>query len=125
GKEMLRQTIRTAGTPVKLTLTAEKNKITADGNDLFFITVNVVDEKGILVPNADNLVKFEVSGPATIIGTDNGHQTDMEVLTSPKRKAFNGKCLVVVKSGVTLGEVVLKAVSENLPDAVLKLHTVK
>lgn len=125
GKEILTQTIRTAGVPAKLILTAEKNKIKADGNDLFFITVNVVDEKGILVPNADNLVKFEVSGPATIIGTDNGHQTDLEVLTSPKRKVFNGKCLVVVKAGVTPDEVVLKAISENLPDAVLKLHTVK
>jgi beta-galactosidase len=125
GKEVLTQTIRTAGDAAKLILETEKTEIKADGKELFFITAKVVDKDGVMVPTADNLVKFEISGPASIIGTDNGHQTDFEALTSSKRKAFNGKCLAIVKAGETPGEIVLKAVSDNLQDTIIKLKTVK
>ena len=78
-----------------------------------------------MVPTADNLIKFEISGNANIVGTDNGCQTDLEVLTSAKRKAFNGKCLAIIKAGDSSGEVVLTAVSDNLQDTIIKLKTVK
>ena len=125
GKEVLTQTIRTAGDAAKLILEAEKTEVKADGKELFFITAKVVDKNGVIVPTADNLIKFEISGPAIIVGTDNGCQTDLEVLTSTKRKAFNGKCLAIIKAGEISGEVVLTAVSENFQDVVLKLQTVK
>jgi beta-galactosidase len=125
GKEVLTQTIRTAGDAAKLILEAEKTEVKADGKELFFITAKVVDKNGVIVPTADNLIKFEISGPAIIAGTDNGCQTDLEVLTSAKRKAFNGKCLAIIKAGDSSGEVVLTAVSDNLQDTIIKLKTVK
>jgi beta-galactosidase len=124
GKNILTQIINTAGEPAKLVLETENTEVKSNGNDLFFITAKVVDKNGVIVPTADNLIKFEISGPAYIIGTDNGHQTDPEVLTSSKRKAFNGKCLAVVRAGDIPGELVLKAVSDNLPDSFIKLKTV-
>jgi beta-galactosidase len=125
GKEILTQTIRTADDAAKIILEAEKMEVKADGKELFFITAKVVDKNGVIVPTADNLIKFEISGPANIVGTDNGCQTDVEVFISTKRKAFNGKCLAIIKAGEISGEVVLTAFSENFQDVVLKLQTVK
>jgi beta-galactosidase len=124
GKEILTQIIKTAGAPANVIMEAERKEIKSDGKELFFITAKVVDRNGIIVPAAGNPIKFEITGPAGIIGTDNGDPTDHETLTSPNRKAFNGKCLVVVKAGKIPGEVVVKAVSDNLPDSFIKLKTV-
>jgi beta-galactosidase len=125
GKEVLTQIIKTAGEPAKLILETEKTEVKADHKELFFITAKVVDKDGVMVPTADNLINFEISGNANIVGTDNGCQTDLEVFISAKRKAFNGKCLAIIKAGDSPGEVVITAVSDNLQDALLKLQIVK
>src|SRR5690606_8951703 len=83
GKEVLQKEIQTAGAPAKIRLTADRQNIKADGYDLSFITVDIVDEKGNLAPNANNLVTFEVSGPGFIAGTDNGYQASWESFKGP------------------------------------------
>jgi beta-galactosidase len=94
GKEFLIKEIKTAGTPAKIFLEADRNPINADGSDLSFITVKVIDKDGTLVPNADNLIHFRIEGEGIIAGVDNGLQTSMESFKANYRKAFNGKCLV-------------------------------
>lgn len=116
-KEVLVQEVKTAGAPVKLVLTADRSQIAADGIDLSFITVDVVDEDGVIVPDADNLVTFKVDGPGKIVGVDNGNPVSHESFKAPQRKAFHGKCLVVVQSEDNAGILKLIASSEGLDAA--------
>ncbi len=115
GREILVKEVKTAGAPAKLIVTADRSMIKADGNDLSFLTVDVVDENGVIVPNADNLVRFQLEGSGTIAGVDNGDPVSHESFKAPQRKAFHGKCLVVVQSGETAGTIKLTASSEGMP----------
>ncbi|HPR01718.1 MAG TPA: hypothetical protein PK066_19380, partial [Saprospiraceae bacterium] len=80
-----------------------------------------VDEKGILVPNANNHVEFSLSGPAFIAGVDNGLQTSMEPFKAESRDAFNGMCLAILQSSGSKGTITLTAKSEGLVDAKIEV----
>ena len=121
GKVVGEKEIRTAGEPKKIRLTPDRNTLNADGKDLSFVTVEIVDAEGNLCPLADNLVHFEVEGNLFITGVDNGSQTSMERFKDNKRKAFNGKCLVVLQNDGKTGAARLKAVAEGLEDAVVEI----
>lgn len=123
GKEILSREIRTAGKPTVIKLTADRMKIKADGKDLSFITVEVLDEKGIAVPIADNLISFSVSGNGSIAGTDNGDPTDSVSLKKPQRKLFNGKAIVIIQSEKKQGHIILSAKSHQLKSAILDIST--
>lgn len=114
GKEVKVQEIKTAGAPSKLVLTPDRKEISADGSDLSFITVDVVDDQGTIVPNAENLVNFKIEGPGTIVGVDNGDPVSHESFKAPMRKAFHGKCLVVVQSSEKSGSIKLSAKADGL-----------
>jgi len=117
GVEIMRQEVKTAGEPAAILLTPDRPEINADGSDLSFITVTVVDKDGVPVPKADNLIKFSVEGKGTIAGVDNGCQTSMEPFKADFRKAFNGKCLLVVKAGAEAGSINVTATSDGLTTA--------
>ena len=121
GKVVGEKEIRTAGEPEKIRLIPDRNTLNADGKDLSFVTVEIVDAEGNLCPLADNLVHFEVEGNLFIAGVDNGSQTSMERFKDNKRKAFNGKCLVVLQNAGKAGAARLKAVAEGLEDAVVEI----
>jgi len=123
GKEVLVKEVKTAGAPAKLVVTADRSDIKADGNDLSFLTVDLVDANGVIVPNADNLVKFQLEGSGTIAGVDNGDPVSHESFKAPQRKAFHGKCLVIVQSGEKPGIVKLTASTEGLPAVTLEIKT--
>jgi len=109
GKTVCEQVIRTAGQPDHIRLSVDYQ-----GKELCFVSADIVDADGNLCPWAEDEVSF--SGEGRILGTDNGCQTSMERFTSPKRKAFFGKCMVVVKGGGTL-----KAMSPMLKPAQIKI----
>ena len=92
GKVVCEQTIRTAGAPDHIRLSVDYQ-----GKESTFITAEVVDKDGNLCPWAEDMIYFIYEGDGGILGTDNGCQTSMERFTSPNRKAFFGKCLVVAK----------------------------
>lgn len=119
GKAVAEQTIRTAGAPDHIRLTADRSAMTADGKSLAFVTVEVLDKDGNLCPHADDQIFFDVSGNGAIAGVDNGLQTSMERFKDNKRKAFNGKCLVVLRAGKTPGKLHIKAKSYNLKSSEL------
>jgi len=95
-------------------LNCDVNTLKADGCDLSVISVAIKDDKGRVVPTANNMVKFSIDGPGRIIGTGNGNPTSHESDKASQRMAFNGYCLVLVQSEKQVGEIRLKAVSENL-----------
>jgi len=114
GKTVLEKEVKTAGIAAKIELIADKTRMKADGNDLSYITVSITDKDGNVVPDADNEVKFDVSGPGFIAGVDNGLQTSMEPFQASSRKAFNGKCLAIVQSKAQAGKIMLTASSPGL-----------
>lgn len=123
GNEVLVQEVKTAGVPVKIALNADRTVISANGRDLSFITVKILDQNGTIVPGASNLVNFELKGEAFIAGVDNGCQTSHEPFKANYRKAFNGMCLVVVQSTEEPGNIVLKATSDGLDDSTIILRS--
>lgn len=83
-----------------------------------FVKVRVLDEHSTLVPDADNMISFEISGPGLIVATDNGDPTDFTPFPSKKRQSFNGLALAVIKSKENVaGNIVLSAISTNLKSA--------
>lgn len=117
GREIASQTIYTAGEPAQIRLTPDRTILDADGRDLCFVTVEVLDKDGNLCPDADNLVNFDVTGNAFIAGVDNGSPSSMERFKDNKRKAFHGKCLVVLQNDGSSGVATLNAVSDRLSSA--------
>ncbi|MDT5271494.1 MAG: beta-galactosidase [Acidobacteriota bacterium] len=118
GKRWAEEVVRTTGPAARLTLKADRAAISADGSDLSFITVSVADRAGLTVPRSKNRIHFEVEGPGEIVAVDNGDATSFESFKSKERAAYNGLCLVVVrsKSGAP-GSIKLRASSEGLKSA--------
>lgn len=114
GEKFLQKEIHTAGPAARIRLTPDRSTITADGRDLCFVTVEVTDADGYLVPDAAHDITFSVEGPATIAGVDNGSPLSHEPFKSNRRKAFYGKCLLILQSATQAGPTVLTATSPGL-----------
>src|SRR5689334_5246926 len=115
GKRWAEDVVKTTGPAERLTLKADRATIDADGSDLSFVRVSVVDKSGLVVPRAKNRVHFELSGPGEIVAVDNGDATSHESFQSKERAAYNGLCLVVVRSKAdAAGSIKLVAHSEGL-----------
>ena len=117
GKLVTKDVVETTATPAQVALNSDVSAIKADGCDVAVIRVAIKDNKGRVVPTANNLVKFTIEGPGKIIGTGNGNPTSHEPDKASQRMAFNGYCLVLVQSDKQAGEIRLKASSENLKGA--------
>lgn len=123
GKEVGRSARHTAGEPAEIRLAMKKYGEGAADDALAFIEVEIVDTKGNLCPNAENLVNFELVGDnAFIAGVDNGSPVSLERFKDNKRKAFYGKCLVVLQADKP-GKTVLKATSPGLESAEMTFRT--
>jgi beta-galactosidase len=121
GQIVLTSEIKTAGPAAAIILTADRIKISADGNDLSFITAKIVDASGNPVPHADNLIRFSAEGEGKIIATDNGSETSMESFQSADRKAFNGLGLAVIQSTGKTGGIRIIAKAEGLKTGTVSL----
>lgn len=117
GKQVLSTEVKTAGKPARIHLIADRPVIGASGNDLSFVTIQVLDAKGNIVPDANNLVEFDLVGNGFIAGVDNGAQTSLEPFKAKQRKAFNGLCLAIIQSNNKAGKIVLKASAKGLQPA--------
>ena len=118
GKRWAEDAVRTTGPAARLTLKADRAALDADGSDLSFVTVSVADKAGLTAPRAKNRIHFELFGPGEIVAVDNGDPTSHESFQSKERAAFNGLCLVVVRSKAGApGSIKLRAYSEGLKSA--------
>ena len=118
GKEIARDVVETTGEPAKVKLTPDRQVITSDGKDLSYITVDILDEEGRVVPTADNRVNFQISGNGKIVGVDNGDATEVEdSYQGNTRKAYSGKAMVIVQSTEKEGSFTLTASSGGLEGA--------
>jgi beta-galactosidase len=119
GQVVATDIVKTAGDPAQITLTPDREKIAADGQDISFVKVTILDKDGNVCPNADNLIKFDVNGSAAdIAGLDNGDATDLEPFQGKQHKAYHGLALAVLKSHYdATGPVTLTASADGLPSA--------
>lgn len=120
GKRAGEQIIRTAGDPAQLTLTTDHANIKAGQNDLAFITVNLVDADGNLVPDADDQLLFEVSGAGRFKAACNGDATSLEPFTQPTMRLFHGQLVVIVEALDTTGPITLtvRSLKRNISQTV-------
>lgn len=113
--------IRTTSKPAAIHLTADRNNIKADAYDIANVKVEIVDENGLVVPNASSTIEFKIEGEGAIIGTDNGNPQDKTQMKSNQRNAYNGLALAVIQSTEKSGNIRLIASSAGLKDAVLQI----
>lgn len=113
GNKAGEKTVKTAGKPAKLQLTADRSTIAADDSDLAFITVSLTDKNGTLCPDADNQLEFKVTGAATFNSVCNGDATSLEVFTEPTMKLFHGQLVVVVQASAAPGKATLTVRDKN------------
>ena len=113
----------TAGVPSKLKLTADREIIFANGQDLSYVTVELVDDKGICNPTTEQLVTFSLFGPGTIIAVASSNPRSTESYQRPFRKTYQGRCLVIIKSENTSGNMELTASTNGISNATLSLES--
>jgi beta-galactosidase len=125
GERWAEDIVKTTDEPDGLVASTDRNEIKADGKDLSFITVKVIDKNGLTVPTATDYIRFEIEGPGEIVATDNGDPTDFVPFPSHERKAFSGLALVIVRSKAgDSGTITVTAKSPELKEAqvVVKSH---
>jgi beta-galactosidase len=126
GQEWASAVVRTAKAPAKLELTPDRVKIRADGLDLSFVTLRIVDDRGVPAPTARNRIRFSIEGPGEIVATDNGDPTSFELFQSREREAFNGMCLVIVRGKPgTEGKITVRAETPSLQPASVVLNSTR
>lgn len=123
--EVARDAVVTAGAPAAIRLLAETSELDVSTADLAYVQFEIVDANGNVAPYADDLINFKVSGAADILGVDNGNASSQErykyLDDNWKRRAFNGKGLIILGSKKEAGDIALKASGEGLEFAEIKL----
>lgn len=113
GKAAGEETVHTAGAPAALRLTADKQTLAADGNDLSYITVALTDKDGTLCPDASDKIRVEVSGAGTFQGICNGDATSLESFVKPEMHLFHGMLVATVRSGHKPETITVKVSTES------------
>jgi beta-galactosidase len=125
GKEVVIEELHTTGTPAALRLITDSSRVNANGNDVALIHVEVVDKDGNVVPDADNLIDFAVTGNGKLIGTDNGNPQDDNSFKLNSRKAFNGYAYAVIQANRNPGGITVTVKADGLKPASAIIKTVK
>jgi beta-galactosidase len=114
GKAAAEESVTTAGKPHHLELIADRNQIRADGKDLAFITVRIVDSKGNLCPAAGDLLSFKATGEGSFKAVANGDATSLELFHIPQMHAFGGMLVCVVQAGEKAGKIKVEVMGKGL-----------
>jgi beta-galactosidase len=114
GKAWASDVEKTTGQAISLELSTDNTTINSDGSDLSFITVRLVDKDGNMVPMANNLIRFRISGPGTIAAVGNGDPTNHDSFQSDKYRAFHGQCMLILRSTEEKGSIRVITESDTL-----------
>jgi beta-galactosidase len=119
--KIVTEEVHTTSKPAAIRLSADEKELSADGWDVVNVKVEITDENGLTVPDANNRIEFKVEGEGTLIGTDNGNPQDKTPMKSKQRNVYNGLALAVIQSTEKSGDILITASSANLEDAVLQV----
>ncbi len=123
GKTEAQHIVRTAGKPYRIILETDKSTLSADGLDLAYLKIKVVDKDNIIVPTATNKINFKVSGAGTNAGVGNGDIKSSELWQADFRSVYNGECQLIVRSGREVGKITVEAAAPGLKGMKLQLQT--
>ena len=118
-----RSSVKTTGEEAKLAAAADRTEISADGKDLSYITVDVTDAEGNIVPDAKDRVTFKVEGDGVLVGVDNGNSPDHDPYKADNKTAFSGKVLAIVQSTKQAGNIKVTATAEGLESSTVNITT--
>jgi beta-galactosidase len=121
GKEWAEDMVGTTLKASKIKLTVDRKEINADGTDIAFVTVDIVDDNNLLVPKSSNLINFEIEGEGEIIAIGNGNPNCHEPFITKKHSTFNGKCLVIIRNTGTTGTIKLMTDSKGLTHSSIEI----
>lgn len=124
GKQVAQDELRTAGKPARLELLADRTVLSPDTDDVVILTAIVVDEAGIRVPDAAAEVQFTVTGPAQIVATDNGNNTEHSPFLLPHRSLYGGRAIAILRGTSPSGKISARASVSGLPDGATQLPAV-
>ncbi len=122
GKEAMRKTVKTAGAPHSIRLSAYREQIAADGEDLNYITAEIVDKDGNLCPHANNRIAFQAEGAAEVYATDAGDQRETETFLRSDKKALCGMLVAVIRATEQAGNVTVTAEADGLQPGSLEFE---
>ncbi|OLZ74471.1 beta-galactosidase [Streptomyces sp. IMTB 2501] len=122
GKVVATDVLRTAGAPHAVRLTTDRTSLPADGRSLAFVTAEIVDARGVVVPDAGHLITFAVTG-GSLAGVDNGREESAERYQASTRTAFHGKALAIVRSGTRPGPLKVTARADGLRAGAVEVRT--
>lgn len=123
GKKVKESILKTASDVGTVRLSADRTALSPGGQDLGFITVELCDANGTLHPKAEDLVEFSIEGPATIAGVGNANPVSLESFQLPRRKAWRGKCLVIIRTADHAGNIKLTASVKGVKAASLQIES--
>ena len=123
GEAVAEREVKTAGKPHHIELKVDRATIEANGKDLAFVTVSVVDKDGNLCPAADNLIEFSVAGEGHYRAGANGNSVSLELFHEPRMKVFSGMMTAIVESNDTPGTITLTARSKGLKSAKIMIKS--
>ena len=123
GEAVAEREVKTAGKPHHIELKVDRATIEANGKDLAFVTVSVVDKDGNLCPTADNLIEFSVAGEGHYRAGANGNSVSLELFHEPRMKVFSGMMTAIVESNDTPGTITLTARSKGLKSATIVIKS--
>ena len=111
----------TAGEPARIALSSDRPRLRNSFDDVAHVSASIVDSKGVVCPNADKVLKFEISGPGKVIGVASGDRASHQPFTMPERKAYHGSCVAIVRSTATAGDVTVTAAAQGISPASVKI----
>lgn len=123
GNPTTEKVVRTAGKPASIRLTPDRTVLKADGEDLCYINVSLVDKDGNPVPVDDRLVKVKVSGTGSFRAIANGDPTSLEPFQEPQMHLFSGQLTVIVQSGTETGEIEVEVNGNGVRKSVIRIKT--
>jgi beta-galactosidase len=123
GQDVCSYVLKTAGSRSRIELLPDATQLRADGKDVCHVEFRIVDENGVRVPNADAEVKFDLTGPAKIIGIGNGDLNNSENCQGDTHRAFQGRGLAILQTTTTPGSITLKATAPGLESANVTLQS--
>lgn len=121
GNPVAEKTVRTAGKPHHIELVTDRSSLQADGKDLAYVTLRIVDKDGNLCPNDGRLVSFKVKGAGKYRASANGNPTCLDLFHKPEMHAFGGMLTVIVQSGEKTGEIELQATAKGIKTGTIRI----
>jgi beta-galactosidase len=124
GRVVASYELRTAGKPAKIALFADRNVLAAVWDDVVYVTATIVDENGVLVPNAGDLITFKTGGDGVVAAVESGDNGSHELFQASERRAYQGRSFAILKATRAPGRITIEASAPGLKSNAITINSV-